>query len=209
MLFHIAVSSKGQVSHDDVDMTMNGIGKQIEQRLPGVVMNVVEAFGETTVNVKRESIVDVCRFLRDEPSLVYVMLSDLTAVDWPESAERFEVVYHVNSLSRRQRLRIKTRVPLSDCEIDSVTPIWAAANFLEREVYDLMGIRFRNHPDLRRIMMPEDYDEGYPLRKDFPVAGKGWRNTFEFWPAIEPGREVMIDASSLELPEQPPRSPDA
>ena len=176
---------------------MSSIAEQITARFPGAVLGAVDAFGEQTVLIAREQIVPVSRWLHDEPALAYEQLSDLTAVDWPEAPERFEVVYQLNSFRHRKRLRLKARVPLSDCAIDSVTPVWLAANFLEREVFDLFGIRFRGHPDLRRIMMPEEYDEGHPLRKDFPTAGKGWRNTFEFWPAIDPGREVEIDASAL------------
>ncbi len=178
------------------------IAESIERQFPGAVLESAEAFGEQTVVVAREAIVPVCRWLRDEPSLAFAQLSDLTAVDWPERPERFDVVYQLNSLRDRRRLRLKARVPLSDCEIESVTSVWQSANFLEREVFDLMGIRFRHHPDLRRIMMPEDYAEGHPLRKDFPVVGKGWRNTFEFWPAIGPGSEVAVpvDASALGLP---------
>ncbi len=181
---------------------MQSIAELIEQHIPGAVRGAVDAFGEQTVLIAREMIVPVCRWLHDAPELAFEQLSDLTAVDWPEQAERFEVVYQLNSLRYHRRLRLKARVPLSSCEIDSVVPVWQAANFLEREVFDLFGIRFCQHPDLRRIMMPEEYDEGYPLRKDFPAAGKGWRNTFKFWPAMEPGRDVMlteipIDASGL------------
>lgn len=177
---------------------MSSIGELIEQRVPGAVRGTVEAFGEQTVLIAREMIVPVCRYLHDDPSLAFQQLSDLTAVDWPEAPERFEVVYQLNSLRDHRRLRLKARVPLSSCEIDSVVSVWQAANFLEREVFDLFGIRFRQHPDLRRIMMPEEYDEGFPLRKDFPTAGKGWRNTFEFWPAMQAGREVKIDTSALD-----------
>lgn len=176
---------------------MPTIAERIAQQIPDAVLGVVEAFGEQTVLIAREAIVPVCRWLHDDPELAFEQLSDLTAVDWPEAPERFEVIYQLNSLRRRRRLRLKARVPLPVCEIDSVSGVWRAADFLEREVFDLFGIRFRHHPDLRRIMMPEEYEEGFPLRKDFPAAGKGWRNTFEFWPAIQEGREVKIDASGL------------
>jgi NADH/F420H2 dehydrogenase subunit C len=181
--------------------------EQIRRHAPDAVLESREAFGETTLLIARDAVVSICRLLRDEPSLAYAQLSDLTAVDWPDAPERFEVVYHLNSLSHRRRLRLKARVPASPCEIDSVTGVWQTANFLEREVFDLMGIRFRGHPDLRRIMMPEDYEEGHPLRKDFPATGKGWRNTFEFWPAMEPGQELMIDATALGLPSNEPQEP--
>ncbi|HUJ80093.1 MAG TPA: NADH-quinone oxidoreductase subunit C [Nitrospiria bacterium] len=176
---------------------MQPIAELIAQQRPGAVLGAAEAFGEQTVLIARDQIVPVCRWLHDEPALAFEQLSDLTAVDWPQAPERFEVVYQLNSIRHRRRLRLKARVPQSACEIDSVHSVWRAAGFLEREVFDLFGIRFRSHPDLRRILMPEDYDEGHPLRKDFPTTGKGWRNTFEFWPAIEPGREVSIDASAL------------
>ena len=104
----------------------------------------------------------------------------VSSVDWPDDEERFEVVYELYSIRKRHQIRIKTRVPESDCFVDSLTDLWKGADFMEREVYDMMGIRFRGHPDLRRILMPDDYAEGYPLRKDFPVRGKGWRDTFEF-----------------------------
>jgi NADH-quinone oxidoreductase subunit C len=104
----------------------------------------------------------------------------VSSVDWPDDEERFEVVYEFYSIKKRHRIRLKTRVPEADCVVDSLTDLWKGADFMEREVYDMMGIRFRRHPDLRRILMPDDYTEGYPLRKDFPVRGKGWRDTFEF-----------------------------
>jgi len=174
------------------------LAERIEQQVPGAVRGSDEAFGEQTIQIARELIVPVCRWLHDDSLLAFEQLSDLTAVDWPEAPERFEVVYQLNSLRHHRRLRLKARVPLSSCEIDTVVPVWQGANFLEREVFDLFGIRFLGHPDLRRIMMPEEYDEGFPLRKDFPTAGKGWRNTYEFWPAMEAGREVQIDASELD-----------
>ena len=123
---------------------------------------------------------DVARFLRDDPALRFDYIVHVSSVDWPDDEERFEVVYEVYSIRTRQRIRLKTRVPESDCIVDSLTDVWKGADFMEREVYDMMGIRFRNHPDLRRILMPDEYDEGYPLRKDFPLRGKGWRDTFEF-----------------------------
>jgi NADH-quinone oxidoreductase subunit C len=104
----------------------------------------------------------------------------VSSVDWPDDEERFEVVWEFYSIRKRHRIRLKTRVPESDCVVDSLTDLWKGCDFMEREVYDMMGIRFRNHPDLRRILMPDDFMEGYPLRKDFPLRGKGWRDTFEF-----------------------------
>ena len=90
------------------------------------------------------------------------------------------MIYEIYSIRHRQRLRLKTRVSESDSTVDSLSALWYGANFMEREVYDMMGIRFRGHPDLRRILLPDEFDEGFPLRKDFPVRGRGWRDTFEF-----------------------------
>jgi NADH-quinone oxidoreductase subunit C len=124
--------------------------------------------GELTLEVDAASIVNVCEYLKREQQ--FVRLSTITAVDWYPEEPRFQVVYHLHSMERNERLRLKCPVPGNQPEIDSVTPVWRAANWYEREVFDLFGIRFRNHPDLRRIMMPEDW-EGHPLRKDYPVTG--------------------------------------
>jgi len=124
--------------------------------------------GELSLEILPASIVGVCRFLKDD--LRFVRLSTVAGVDWYPAEPRFEVVYHLHSLDRNERLRLKCRLPGSDPEIDSVTCVWQGANWYERETFDLFGVRFRNHPDLRRIMLPEDW-EGHPLRKDVPVTG--------------------------------------
>jgi len=121
-----------------------------------------------TLEVSPEKIVEVCRSLKEERR--FVRLADLTAVDWHPAEPRFEVVYHLHSVERNERLRLKCRLAGDAAEIDSVTSVWRSANWHEREVFDLFGIVFRGHPDLRRIMMPEDW-EGHPLRKDYPVYG--------------------------------------
>ncbi len=131
-------------------------------------------------------------------------LSARVAADrYPEDQERFEVIYHLLSLPHRTRIRIKARVTEDDPCLASVTGIWKGANFMEREVYDLMGIRFSGHPDLRRILMPEDYDEGYPLRKDFPTEGKGWRSQFDFLPRLD---EPAVATTEGEIPEEQKRA---
>ncbi len=157
----------------------------LQQRFSDIVLGATEDYGELTVRIRREGLTEMCRFLHDDPALRFDHITDILSVDWPEDEERFEVVYQLYSIPHNRRIRIKTRVPEPECELDSVTGIWKGANFLEREVYDMMGIRFRNHPDLRRIMMPDDF-EGWPLRKDFPTEGRGWRSTFPFLPRIEP-----------------------
>ena len=131
---------------------------------------------ETTVILAPRDLVRVCRFLREEPDLAFDLLSDVTAVDrllLAQSSPRFEVVYHVYSLQFRRRLRLKVRVGEGEA-VPTVTGIWPTANWHEREVYDLFGVPFEGHPDLRRILMPEDW-EGHPLRKDYPVeASPKW-----------------------------------
>ena len=169
-------------------MTQDAV-KKIQEKFPDEFVETREFRGETTVVVKPDRIVEIARFLHDEPGLEFDHLSDVFSVDYPgrsaSGGERFDVVYQLNSIPNRHRLRLASRVREDRCEIDSVYSVWRAAGFLEREVYDLMGIRFRNHPDLRRIFLPEDFD-GHPLRKEYPAEGKGWRNTFEFLPTEEP-----------------------
>jgi NADH-quinone oxidoreductase subunit C len=135
---------------------------------PGAVTGGKNDGQELMLEIAAESIVIACRYLKAEQK--FVRLSTVTAVDWYPEEPRFEVVYHLHSLERNERLRLKCRVTGENPEIDSVTAIWRGANWYERETFDLFGIRFRNHPDLRRIMLPEDW-EGYPLRKDYPVTG--------------------------------------
>lgn len=124
--------------------------------------------GELTVTVPTGVLLDVCRFLRAEEELDYGFLVDITAVDYPQRGDRFCLVYHLLSMQRRARLSLKTYVP-EDEPVPSLTELWPGANFYEREVYDLFGVHFSGHPDLRRIMMPEDW-EGHPLRKDYPLT---------------------------------------
>jgi NADH-quinone oxidoreductase subunit C len=125
-------------------------------------------FGELTVEVAPENILAALIRLRHD--LKFERLSTVTAVDRYPAEPRFEIVYHLHSISTKQRIRLKARVSGENPEIDSAVPVYRAADWYEREAYDMFGVRFLNHPDLRRIMMPEDW-EGYPLRKDYPVTG--------------------------------------
>jgi NADH-quinone oxidoreductase subunit C len=125
---------------------------------------------EMTIYVDRSSIRGACAVLREDPSCPFNFLSDVTCVDWYPSEPRFEVVYHLLSIPNKERVRLKVRLNGSSPVVESITSIWPGANYFEREVFDLFGIRFTGHPYLRRIMMPEDW-EGYPLRKDYPVEG--------------------------------------
>jgi NADH-quinone oxidoreductase subunit C len=125
---------------------------------------------EMTIYVDRSSIRDACVLLRDDPGCPFNFLSDVTCVDWYPQEPRFEVVYHLLSIPKKERVRLKVRLNSGSPAVESVTPLWPAANFFEREVYDLFGVRFNGHPYLRRLLMPEDW-EGHPLRKDYPVEG--------------------------------------
>lgn len=132
------------------------------------ILETKQAFGETTLIADPARNVDLCRYLKNNEK--FVRLSTITAVDWHPAEPRFEVVYHLHSLDRNQRLRVKCWLGATNPEIESVTNVWRAANWYERETYDMFGIVFRNHPNLVRILMPIDW-EGHPLRKDYPVHG--------------------------------------
>ena len=118
--------------------------------------------------MRADSIVEVCRALRDDSETPFDYLSDLTCVHWPErDGEEFEVVYNLYSTPKNERVRLKANA--GDAGLESVTSVWPTANWMEREVYDLFGVTFTSHPDLRRILLPKDWD-GYPLRKDYPLG---------------------------------------
>ena len=132
-----------------------------------------EVRGDTIVTVESSRLLEVMRWLRDTPGQRHEYLVDVTAVEYRDHERPLEVVYFLRSLERRTDLRMKVELdPRGELTVDSVTPLWAGANWLEREVYDMFGIVFAGHPDLRRILMWETYAEGYPLRKDFPLRGR-------------------------------------
>jgi NADH-quinone oxidoreductase subunit C len=135
------------------------------------VAQVIEYRGETTIVVPRELLRAAAQQCRDNPELAFNMLSDVTCVDRFPIEPRFELNYQLVSLDRRARVRLRTSVSTEQPIVDSMVPVWGGANWLEREVFDLFGIQFNGHPDLRRILLPEDF-EGFPLRRDFPVEGK-------------------------------------
>jgi len=143
----------------------------VYQQLPEAIVDAKSGFGELTLGIAQNQIVDVCRVLKN--SVGFERLSAVTAVDWWPREPRFEVVYLLHSIRENARLRLNVRLGEDedeDEEIDSICSVWRGANWYEREVFDLFGIRFRNHPNLERIMMPGDW-EGHPLRKDYPVHG--------------------------------------
>jgi NADH-quinone oxidoreductase subunit C len=135
------------------------------------ISQVVEYRGETTIVVPRELLRAVAQQCRDNPALKFNLLSDVTCVDRFPVEPRLELNYQLVSLDRRARVRLRTSVSVQHPVVDSLVPVWSGANWLEREVFDLFGIQFTGHPDLRRILLPEGF-EGYPLRRDFPVEGK-------------------------------------
>jgi len=141
----------------------------LQRAAPGAQFEgALSADSHTTVYVPRDTVPAIARPLRDEPDLAFTFLADLTAVDFWPTEPRYELVYILVSVARRARLRLKVRLNADDAHVATVTNVWPAANWLEREVWDLFGISFDGHPDPRRLIMPEDWD-GYPLRKDYPV----------------------------------------
>ena len=141
--------------------------RRLLEAFPEAVRETHARLGDATALVDAARLADVMRFLRDTPGLEFDMLVDVTAVDYLGQSPRFEVVYHLLSLPHSRRLRVKARLDEAQAEIDTIVPIWPGANWMEREVWDMYGIRFRGHPDLRRILLYEEF-EGHPLRKDYP-----------------------------------------
>ena len=152
------------------------IEQKLKEKLGSGNFSISEFRGELTLSFDKKNIVEVSRLLKDDPDLQFKLCEDITAIDWAKRTLRFTVVYHIFSLKNKFRLSVKadvdssTGVDESDCNIDSVTSIWATANWHERETYDMYGIKFNNHPDLRRLYLPEEF-EYHPLRKDFPLMG--------------------------------------
>lgn len=139
----------------------------IEKTFPGKIQKVSIEFGDEVIVLEKEDLLDIAKFLKSEPNS-FTMLLDLTCVDYKDTDLRFEMVYHFFSISRNERLRVKVRIPEKEPEIDSLTALWKNANWLEREVFDMFGVCFSEHPDLRRLFMYDGF-EGYPLRKDYPL----------------------------------------
>jgi NADH-quinone oxidoreductase subunit C len=150
--------------------------KKLQEKFPASVLEVKTFRDEVNVTVQKKDIFEICKFLYSDPDFQYRMLTDLCGVDFFPESPRFEVVYLLYSMKEQQRLRLKIKVGDSE-SVSSVESIWKAADWLEREVYDLFGISFDNHPDLRRILLWDGY-EGHPLRKDFPVEGPDFDKPF-------------------------------
>jgi NADH-quinone oxidoreductase subunit C len=152
-------------------LAVDTVVEKLASRFPGVEFHVRtgEAMRDPTIAVPVDRIVEVCTFLRDDPELDFAMLSWLGGVDWLPREPRFEVVYSLLSISRVARLHLKVAVPGETPRVPSVTPVWPTANWHERETFDFYGIEFTGHPDLTRILLPEDW-VGWPLRKDSPLG---------------------------------------
>jgi NADH-quinone oxidoreductase subunit C len=148
----------------------NVVAEQLRSWNAKAVAEVLEFRGETTIVVPRELLRATAARCREQKALQYNLLTDATCVDRYPREPRFELNYHLVSIPRREKVRLKVRLSGSDPVVDSLVPVWPGANWLEREIFDLFGIRFNGHPDLRRILLPDDW-EGYPLRRDYPVEG--------------------------------------
>ncbi len=149
-------------------MEENITTNKLNIRFPESIVETHSYRGDDTAVVRKEDLLGICQFLRDDKELQYNFMMDLTAVDYIGREPRFEVVYHLYSLTFNRRFRIKTRVSESECSVDSIVSLWPSANWFEREVYDMYGVIFKGHPELRRILLYEDF-QGHPLRKDYPI----------------------------------------
>jgi NADH-quinone oxidoreductase subunit C len=150
-------------------MSIEAVVENLKAKFASSVLEIAEFRGETTVVVKKDDIVDICQYLKKGEGFNF--LTDLCGVDYlGKKDDRFMVVYNLYNVTTHERLRLKVAVAEKDAAVDSVASVWGTANWHERECWDLMGISFNNHPDLRRILMPADW-VGHPLRKDYPVQG--------------------------------------
>ena len=141
----------------------------LKEKFGAGILQTSDALGEACIVIDREKAPEIFRALHDDADLSFEFLIDLTAVDWPERRPRFEVVYQLKSMARNFRLRVKIQVEAADAWVPSAHPVWKSADWLERECFDMFGIQFRGHPDLRRILLYDTF-EGHPLRKDYPFA---------------------------------------
>lgn len=151
-------------------MDLDGFVSKVKNKFPESILDASTFRGEITLHLRAEDILPICRFLHDDPELSFDYLTDLCGVDNYPHEPRFQVVYHLCAMKTRRRLRLKVFLPGAAPRISSVFSVWKAADWLEREAFDMFGITFLEHPDLRRILLTPDW-EGYPLRKDYPLRG--------------------------------------
>ena len=167
------------------------IAERLKENFPEEVLSIDEFRGQVSVTVNKHKILTIAKYLKEEPELYFDYLRDLFGVDYlGKKNPRFEVVYEMYSLKHRHKIRLKAQVPEEGCSIKSVVSIWKAADWNERECYDMFGVKFEGHPDHRRILLPEDW-EGHPLRKDYPVEGPGPENEWRgFKEVLEKSEEL-------------------
>jgi NADH-quinone oxidoreductase subunit C len=151
-------------------MDLATVVDRVKQEFSGAVLEVSSFRGENTLQIRPGDLLPLCRFLRDDPEMAFDFLIDLCGVDYLPREPRFQVVYHLCSTRTRLRLRLKVSLPGTDPKIASVFSVWKAADWMEREAFDMYGITFTGHPDLRRILLTPEW-QGYPLRKDYPLRG--------------------------------------
>lgn len=163
-----------RANYFDDNVDWHPAARELRAEFGPAILDVVRFRDETTIHVEPSLLLEICTFLNGHPELGFNMLSDLTAVDMLRlrTSPRFDVVVLLYSLKNRVRLRIKAGIDDGQ-SVPSLVPIWNGANWLEREAYDMFGIIFQGHPNLRRMLLPEDWDEGFPLRKDYPL--RGWK----------------------------------
>jgi len=166
---------------DDGMAALAQIVETLKIKFPDAIENVREFRGEFTVRVKPDALVEMCAFLRDDPGCAFDILSDVSGVDYYPEEPRFGVNYHLTSTKFRRQLRLKVRVsgPASAPRVPTVTSVWPGANWFERETHDLFGVTFDGHPDLRRILLPQDF-RGHPLRRDEPLVQEEVQFTHNF-----------------------------
>jgi NADH-quinone oxidoreductase subunit C len=163
--------SQGQATTSTINLTPSQLVTALQREHPEWIADVIEALGEVTAIVPREHIVAVCSLLKTSPDSQFDFLADLCGTDaGPEAEPRFAVNYHLFSTVSYQRLRLKVLLNEGHAHVPTVTSVWRTANWHERETYDLVGVIFDGHPDLRRILLPDDW-QGHALRKDFPLRG--------------------------------------
>jgi len=152
-----------------MDQALKELGKHVQDTLGDAVTGTTMRLGELSIEINRDDVLKVIKFLRDDVNCQFLTLLDVCGVDYPEDDERFEIVYHMLSMTHNNRIRIKLRTD-EDTPVASVTSLFSSANWWEREIWDLFGVAFIDHPDLRRILTDYGF-EGHPLRKDFPLTG--------------------------------------
>jgi NADH-quinone oxidoreductase subunit C len=151
-----------------VDITADPLIDRIKQQFGDAITETVATLGQQIIRVNKQSLVELCRFLHDDPEAAFDMCADLTAIHWPERKDQeFDVVINLYSVPHNKRLRVKAGLADGD-SCPTLTGVWAGTDWMEREVYDMFGIKFEGHPDLRRILLPEDWP-GFPLRKEYPI----------------------------------------